>query len=116
MNLRDFVKQALIDIHGGIQDADNEIGGNVVNPPVDWQYREEVPSAGLIRIAGNEEAFAQFVEFDVSVTAETQLKGDGGAEVSILEIVKLGKTSVEATTTEKSNQIRFRVPMRIGSR
>ena len=103
MDLREFVKETLIQITMGVQDAitvhsdmDGALG--VINPV--WG-----PDASAISAE-----HAQKVEFDVAVTVTDKMGGSGKASIKVLsfELGAEGNKSIEHSTVSR---VKFSVPI-----
>lgn len=118
MELKEFIKSALVSIHEGISEASEKIGDGVICPRlhIDQKHPTRPQEIAIcVDKTGNlRDGFAQFVKFNVCVTSETETSASGGIKGEVLKVLKFGEVSGEIThTREKYNQIRFLVPMRL---
>jgi len=115
MNLKVFVKQALIDIAQGVADAsdDKELEKlGVINPPLRPQWEKDVLPMELLPT--NDGEYAQFIEFDIAVTSESAAGADGELGISVADVIKIGKLAAKTESLERYvNRIKFRVPVRL---
>lgn len=98
MELRDFIKNTLIDILGGIQDASDTINQNVT-------------AKGAVNPLIEDNIFnTQMVQFDIAVTASNELsKGaKGGIQVYALNLGAEGKTAQSESTVSR---LQFSIPV-----
>jgi hypothetical protein len=99
MELREFVKSTLLDVMGGIKDAQSEWnnttnGSGAINPVF-----------GTVNVND-----VQHVSFDVAVTAETATAGKGNAGIKVWSVGIGGELSDSATNSSVS-RIQFKVPV-----
>lgn len=111
MELRDFIKESLIQIVQGVADAQSSLIGNnclgSVSPEI-RNSRSTLESSGALLTA--EGALVQTVEFDVSVAATegTGTKGSIGVVVGILGLGSQGQSSQSSSNTSR---LKFSVPI-----
>lgn len=109
MNLRQFVKETIVEIIEGVADAQRELTRNCVNPIRHMRTGEETLLIQGYHIGQNKQP-VQNVEFDVAVAASqgTGTKGGLGVFVAGFGVGTQGQT--EKGTSELS-RIRFKVPI-----
>jgi len=106
MNLREFIKDALVDISAGISEAqENETFGGQIAPSKTGghEYAQEkgVSTKGQI--------VSTVIEFDVAVTVQKAAKAAGSGKAQI--VIFKGDASVEAgLNTESVSRLKFSVP------
>jgi len=102
MNLRAFIKQALLDIVGGVEDAQNEIKAGEIVPYVEDSYKSV--EVGIHNL--------QPVEFDVSVSAGAESGSE--ARISVVAAVIGGgaKGSSNASSGHVAN-LKFKIPVKL---
>lgn len=98
-SLKSFVKQALLDITNGVDEARNESPVNIAPGYVEGKLQVD----------------AQHIEFDVAVSVEREEKGQtkGGGSVTVISVLK-AEVGVEGNAGEKrseNNRIKFSVPV-----
>lgn len=105
-NLREFITATLLDIAGGVRDAQADPAlGDAVNPLI---QRQDVKLPGDVLANGGRSYTV--VAFDVAVTAANHVSGGGGAKVGVS--VFGGSIAGEAGSREEAvSRIRFSVPM-----
>lgn len=105
MELREFVKDALVAIVEGVKDAQSELHGNI--NPTPSMIGDKVGSDYITR----EGLRAYPVKFDVAVTVTAEANAQGGGKVSIWSV-----GSLEGKTTSRDGQssvsrLQFQVPV-----
>lgn len=114
MNLQQFIKETLIQIAGGIREADEAVAGNgaAVNPrDVVHNKSGEGPYGYYAEDSkGSYRRPVQSVEFDVVVTAseETETKGGIGIHVGAIGLGSAGKSGRDSSS---ESRIKFAVPI-----
>lgn len=95
MDIKDFVKSALLGIVEGVQEAIEEhgdrpgvIGAQTTLPEVD----------------------VQSVDFDIAVTASEKTEGSAGASITVIA-AKLGADGKLASENISASRIKFKVPV-----
>jgi len=109
MNLREFVKESLVQIVGGVNDAVNELqeSGAVVNP-----RRRAGPPSQMHRGSATP---IQDIEFDVAVTIGSTAETTGGGSFG-LQVFSIGAKSSSGTDSQSVSRIRFSVPLALPAR
>lgn len=103
MELRTFVKKALLDIVGGVQDAQAETDdGTVVPSGINRNY--ESVKHGVSEL--------QSVDFEVCVTTE-ESKGTEGKLGVVNSFIGAGVAGKSANESSNSSKLRFRVPIQL---
>jgi hypothetical protein len=111
MELRDFVKESLIQIVHGVSDAQLALAESKSNGAVSPEIRNNwglMESKGVLLTQAG--VPVQSVEFDVSVTASegTGTKGSIGITVAILGLKSEGQSSQSNANTSR---LKFSVPI-----
>jgi hypothetical protein len=109
MNLRDFVKQAIVEIIEGVADANSEIGQDCVDPsPHMTTQPQELAKQGYFN--GQNHRLVQSVDFDVAVTATegTETKGGIGIFVAGFGVGTQGSSNQASSSLSR---IRFKIPI-----
>jgi hypothetical protein len=100
MNLRDFIKQALMDIVGAVQDTQKEITDGEIVPAIKNTYKSIETNISPLQV----------VEFDVSVSADTQ--SDRKATLSVVAAVIGGNVGGQRNTSSGHvANLRFKIPI-----
>lgn len=98
MELRDFIKTSLVDILGGIQDAQSEVN-------------ENASAKGAINPAfGELKDVMEKVEFDIAVTAGSESGGKMGGSINVYA-AKFNAGIFGKTNDSKVSRLKFSVPI-----
>lgn len=115
MNLKDFVKETIVEICQAITEANNELKGSgaIVNPPniaVNSDKSQAYGRTTYDKARDLRSRVVDKVEFDVSVVAEAGENTNAGIKISIASIgLNAGGNS---TATDKSeSRIKFSIPV-----
>jgi hypothetical protein len=106
MNLKTFVKETLVQICDGVQDAANELNarGAIVNP-------DGTNSDGNATYVNNSfRRTVQQIEFDVALTA-TQEEGTQGGIAIVAGVIGIGTRGKSETISSSTSRIKFSVPI-----
>lgn len=112
MNLKDFIKTALMDLITGIDEAKNELGkeGSLICPPIGPAYRKEFD----LQMDAMGRHY-QKVEFDVAVTAEKNSSCEGNIEgkAGLIKVLNLSADIKGNLNTNNStvSRVKFHVPI-----
>jgi hypothetical protein len=93
IELRKFVARALLDIVGGVEDAQNSV---------------QSPAAIISPIDGNYEPRLEPVEFDIEVTTAESSGEKGGFGIFVASVALGGQAQSDSRTTS-AGRIRFKV-------
>lgn len=104
MNLRDFVRETLVEIQYGIQEASNQCAGDpnfrgVINPV--WGNDTNAIGIGDVRM----------VEFDVAVSVTETASTDGKAGIKVFSVAELGGGVGQKSENSTVSHIKFAVPI-----
>jgi hypothetical protein len=117
VDLREFVRQTILDVLNGIADAqkDPEVG-NRVAPKIVGNTKVD-PSFG---VASHDRSMWSVMKFDVAITAQTAKEGGGGAKASAkanIHVVAFeGSLGGDAKLTNKNetvSRIQFPIHFRL---
>jgi hypothetical protein len=134
MDLREFVRDALLQIVEGVHDAQQQASGSaIINPRLAEKWMKDEKGGGYAQIdpenlhganliATNSGTFADVVDFDIAITVESTGKesteegkaGEGGLKLHVLSAgVNLSskKGSSNENTQGQVSRIKFRVPV-----
>ncbi len=114
MQLREFVKEVLVEIAGGAEDADKELGLGYVNPkPRGDNNLTTLADAGYI--PSDQQSLIQQVKFDVAVTSSegTETKGGLGIMIAPISVGTSGKSDHSESVVSR---ISFQVPLALARR
>ena len=111
MDLRDFIKETLVQIAGGVSDAQSELSDTnaVVSPTISPSYVSNGRSQMLPTLSGEVNS-ATVVSFDVALTATEESGTKGGIGV-VAGIVSLGSTGQSSNENTSVSRVKFDVPV-----
>lgn len=117
MDLKDFVKETIVQISQGIETANKELEGShaMVNPVYVSLNSNDAQGYGRTKSkdAGfgvDESRVLQKVDFDVAVSIETGEQGSAGAKLSIASI-GIGAEGKTESTNKSESRIKFSIPV-----
>jgi hypothetical protein len=114
MDLKSFIKESLVQIAAGIQEADTEVHkfGGAVNPrDVITNEKEDRPYGFYVEDAnGSYRRPVESISFDVVVTVRegSETKGGIGVHVGAIAVGSAGKS---AKASDSESRIQFTVPL-----
>lgn len=109
MDLKDFVKEALVQISTGVKDAQSAVRdlGGVVNPAT---YPSS--SAGGAYFGNYEDGQHIFlVDFDVAVSVTENSGTNAEAKLKVASFLSLGAGGESSAQNETTNRLTFKVPL-----
>ena len=113
MELKDFIKQTLIDIAGAIKEVNEDRTTNIiVNPkdmhggPKDSSYAYLPDDDGLAK----DNRPVQNIKFDVAVTTGGSMQGDLGAGINVAGL-KIGGSGEVTDEHQNISRIQFEIPV-----
>lgn len=109
MNLQDFISQALIEITGGVEDAQQKVPG-VNQRPKHIYTTSQTGGSNLILGLGKNGNPIHMVEFDVAVTSSEGTETKGGIAV-VSGLISLGSQGKSSENSQSVSRIKFRVPI-----
>ncbi len=114
MDLKEFIKTALVDIVEGIEEARLTLDKkeNYICPPMGPAYADKFG----IQLNSFNGIYYQQAEFDVAVTVET--KADGGAKTSV-KVLGLFEANIGGNVSSNNaavSRIKFHVPLGLPSK
>lgn len=111
MELRDFVKESLIQIVQGVGDAQTELNGSkssgAISPEVRNNWATMESKGVLLSQAGSP---IQVVEFDVSVTTTEGTGTKGGIAIAV-GFLGLGSQGQSTQSNANVSRLKFSVPV-----
>lgn len=117
MDLREFIKESLVQISRGITDANEELKDSeaIINPKGIRAHSTEAQSYGRIdERFTDRDSLVHLVNFDVALHAESGSETGGGLKLSIASIGANANT--KSNDSEKSeSRIKFEIPMKYPS-
>ena len=102
MELKDFVKSAILDIIEGVREAQ---GVNTTDAVIN--ANSQVNDVGVRRLVD--------VEFDVVLSAQSTLSGDGKLEVSAARILDGELEGTVVKDSSNMSRVKFTIPVRFPS-
>ena len=111
MDLKDFIKETLIQIAKGINEANESLSAiNSQANPKDLTISERKHIYGLIKSEKNKDRPVHLVEFDVAVHATKDSETKGGIGI-VVATIALGTQGKSAASQASESRIKFSVPM-----
>lgn len=111
MKLQDFITETLVQINEGVKNAKNKLENNQlqINPYLTERLTGISENPDLIGFSEGKR-IVQMVNFDVSVTAETEKDKEGNIKVasSLIEVGLFGK---KKNIEQNVSKIRFSIPI-----
>jgi hypothetical protein len=108
MHLKDFIKETVSAIVAATAELQQELAptGAIINPPTsgsgDMTFEKHSSSHTLRKV--------EVVDFDVAVTAKSEISGGAKVGVSIL-MVEIGGKADHGKATENASRVRFQIPI-----
>lgn len=108
MELTEFIKNTISSISVAIIESQEELNnkGVIVNPE-----KLEIGNHGEKLLRSDGWRYIQNIEFDVFVSIEDQLNGNGKAELKVAGIINIGGGMSDQSTTQNQSRIKFNVPV-----
>ena len=115
MDLKEFVKETLVQISKGIEEANEELKDSaaIVNPLNITGHTENAQTYARTRgpsTQAPESRVVQPVKFDVAVVTESGVTGSAGAKLSIASI-GIGAEGKKESSNSSESRISFVIPM-----
>lgn len=109
MDLKEFVKETLIQITAGVRDAQEEVRtlGGIVNPAT--LSRTDGGGAYFSTIDDIHHVF--LVDFDVAVSVNENTGTNAGAKLNVATFLTLGAGGESANSSAATNRLTFKVPL-----
>ena len=116
MNLEEFIKVSLEQIVSGVSraqdntkiDSKNPAKANLINPKV-MNNADSAPKGKYFTT--QERNLVHFVDFDVAVSAENQIGGEGGFKLSVAGITDVKMGGSGSSSESVVSRIKFQVPI-----
>ena len=117
MELQEFIAGTLEGIAKGIEEAKGRVSDIAIVNPSTGQFHTD-KSLGSYKIKGDDtDGLANtvhMIDFDIAVTAGTEVKGSGKVGIKVLELLSLAE--VEGDVAKKNNtvsRVKFGVPLEL---
>ena len=109
MDLKEFVKETLIQISSGVKEAQDEVRkiGGVVNPAT--LSSTNVSGAYFSTIDDMHHVF--LVDFDVAVAVSENTGTNAQAKLNVATFISLGAGGQSANASATTNRLSFKVPL-----
>ena len=110
MDLKDFVKETLVQISSGVkeaQDAVRQLGG-YANPAARVSPKQ-TDQSHLTQIESGQNVF--MIDFDVAVNVSEESEAGAEAKLKVASILSLGGGGKAGTSSTATNRISFKVPL-----
>jgi hypothetical protein len=110
MDLKDFVKETLVQISTGVQESIEEVreSGGFTNPAAlggtKGENKSHVGSMG-------EGQNVFWVDFDVAVTVDENSEVSGGGKLKVAGVFSVGGEAGSGTKSSSTNRVSFRIPL-----
>lgn len=109
MELKDFVKETIVQIVKGIDEANATLSErNAFVASSNFQTNKD------IKYATDKEGRCHYVtdlDFDVAINAQKSKALEGGGGIEILSVLKLGGKSSNENLNSSTNRIKFTLPL-----
>jgi hypothetical protein len=110
MELKDFIKNTLVEIVKGLQSANEALVGtsafvassNFTSPSQEW--------FGTLD-AKNIHHYISLVDFDVSVLVQDLSEKSKGGNINVAQLISVGGNGDQSSKTEKENRVKFKIPL-----
>lgn len=99
MNLKDFVKQAIIDVVQGVEAAQTELGSDYA---IGTSSHNRIASLPPQVVQDHNGAIYAVVAFDIAVTTSDEAKGSGG-----ISVLSFGAKAELAGRSETASRVSF---------
>jgi hypothetical protein len=111
MDLREFVKEALLQVVSGVTEAQEAVHakGGYVNPSALSHVGDHSQTTLFATLSSGQNVF--LIDFDVAVTASESVDAGGSAKLSVVSLFSAQVGGKSATSTESVSRIRFKVPL-----
>lgn len=108
MDIKDFVKESLIQIAESINEVNKELGERSTYIP-----SGDINGEGVLFtvIKGKETRHFLKIEFDLAVTVSQEQNTSGGGGLSIASFANMGVKSEDKDGKEEISRIKFMIPM-----
>jgi len=109
MDLKEFVKETLVQITAGVRDAQGEVRslGGIVNPAT----LSRTDGAGSYFSTIDDVHHVFLVDFDVAVSVTENTGTNAGAKLNVATFLTLGAGGQSANSSAATNRLTFKVPL-----
>jgi hypothetical protein len=113
MDLKDFIRESLVQISQGIEEANMALQGSVaeVNPPKFIAHSGESQAYGRVSATADEnKPLVHLIDFDVAIQAQQGTEAGGGMKLSIAS-VGIGADAKTKDSQSTESRLKFGIPM-----
>ena len=113
MELKDFIKESLVQISKGIQEANDSLGitNAVVNPRSIQAYSGNAQAYGRVSDSmTDKKPLVHMVQFDVAIEAKEGTQTGGGIKLSVASI-GIGTEAQSKDSRSTVSRLSFKIPM-----
>jgi hypothetical protein len=108
MELKDFIKNTLVQVSKGIEEAKQELGDTkkfqtIINP--------HLPGVESLAEENGQYKKVQDIEFDIALVVEQKQEGKAGIGV-LASVIKAGVSHTDGNTNSETHRIKFSVPVK----
>jgi hypothetical protein len=109
MDLKEFVKETLVQITSGVRDAQGEVRslGGIVNPAT----LTRTDGAGSYFSTIDDVHHVFLVDFDVAISVTESAGTNAGAKLNVATFLTLGAGGQSANSSAATNRLTFKVPL-----
>jgi hypothetical protein len=109
MDLKEFVRETLVQITSGVRDAQDEVRslGGIVNPAT----LTRTDGAGSYFSTIDDIHHVFLVDFDVAVSVTENTGTNAGAKLNVATFLSLGAGGQSANSSAATNRLTFKVPL-----
>ncbi|NQY89513.1 MAG: hypothetical protein HRT51_17560 [Colwellia sp.] len=110
MELKDFVKEALVQIASGVEESIAAVreSGGYVNPAVKIDISKS-DGSHFSSLGNGQNVF--LIDFDVAVTVEEETGTNAEEKLKVASLLSLGAGGKSANKASATNRIHFKVPL-----
>ena len=110
MDLKDFVRETLVQISTAVQESIQEVreSGGYSNPAAVGSSKNS-DNSHFGSMGGGQNVF--LVDFDVAVTVDENSEVSGGGKLKVASVFSLGADAGLGSKSSSSNKVSFKIPL-----
>ena len=110
MDLKDFVKETLVQISAGVQESIDDVreSGGYANPSASGNVKSEHTSH-FGSMGEGQNVF--LVDFDVAVTVDDGSEVSGGGKLKVAGVFSVGGEAGNSSRSSSTNRVSFKIPL-----
>lgn len=110
MDLKDFVRETLVQISTGVQESIEEVreSGGYSNPAAVGSSKNS-DNSHFGSMGEGQNVF--LVDFDVAVTVDENSEVSGGGKLKVASVFSLGADAGSSSKSSSSNRVSFKIPL-----